>query len=144
VTAGAAVDARPALPTLDEAALASLLANSGDTRLVVNFWATWCGPCVAELATLAEVAGEHPDSDFALVSVDDRGAAARVAGFLAARDILLPAWHLDVPDSPATLGRTVPAWPDLIPVTLVLEPGGAVRARYDGAIDAAALRDALR
>ncbi|MFZ5476346.1 MAG: TlpA family protein disulfide reductase [Myxococcota bacterium] len=129
---------------LDEPGLAALLANAGDAPLVVNFWATWCGPCVSELPELAAVAGEHPEVDFALIAVDERGQGARVTEFLTTRDIRLPAWHLTVDDPSATLARTVPRWPDLIPVTLILEPGGEVRRRFDGTFDGAALREALR
>ena len=37
------------------------------------------------------------------------------------------------------LGRVVPRWPDIIPVTLVLDPGGHERARFEGSVDALAL-----
>jgi hypothetical protein len=63
---------------------------------------------------------------------------------LRAQGVALPAYQLDAEDLSGALTRQVPAWPDIIPVTLVLEPGGAVRARFDGAVDARALRAALR
>ncbi len=131
------------LATLDEAALAELLRNDGAGPLVVNFWATWCGPCVRELAVFREVAAEGGPARFALVSVDARRDRPRVGPFLTSLGLALPAYHLDTDDPSSVLSRAVPRWPDIIPVTLVLEPGGAERARFEGVLDAPALRDAL-
>jgi thiol-disulfide isomerase/thioredoxin len=132
------------VPRIDADGLAELLQDPGTGPLVVNFWATWCGPCVAELADLRDVAEEEPGVAFALVSVDDPRDHERAVELLAEEGIRLPAWHLTVPDPSRTLATLVPAWRDIIPVTLVLEPGGALRARFDGRLDVAALRDALR
>ncbi|MDP2305350.1 MAG: TlpA disulfide reductase family protein [Pseudomonadota bacterium] len=131
------------LASLDEAGLAALLANPGQARMVVNFWATWCGPCVREMDVFRAVAGEHPDVRFALVNVESRGSSASVLRFLSAEGGGLPAFNLDTDDASGLLSRAVPDWPDIIPVTLVLDPGGAIRARFDGALDAPALRAAL-
>ncbi len=130
------------LTVLDDAGLASLLANPGSEAMVVNFWATWCGPCVREMSVFREVAAEHPEVRFALVNVERAGSGA-VDRFLAAEGGGLPAFALDTDDASSLLARAVPAWPDIIPVTLVLDPGGAVRARFDGELDAPALRAAL-
>jgi len=140
VAAGAASDP---LNPLDEAALGALLANDGGPLLVVNFWATWCGPCVAELADLRAVAAERADVRFALVNVEGPRSRSAVLRFLTTQGGGLPSFQLDVEDASTVLRRRVPAWPDLIPVTLVVEPGGNLRTRFDGALDAAALREAL-
>lgn len=138
-----AVAAGEPLHVLDERALAALLANDGAEPLVVNFWATWCGPCARELDVFRVVAAEEPAARFALVSVDAARDRAAVLPFLAARGVALPAYHLDSADPSASLARVVEGWPNLIPVTLIVEPGGAVRARFDGVLDETALRAAL-
>lgn len=131
-------------PALDEADLAGLLANPGERLTVVNFWATWCGPCVREMGVFSEVAAEHPDVAFILVNVEGPRSRAAVERFLANEGQGIPSFTLDTEDASGLLSRVVPAWPDIIPVTLVLEPGGAVRTRFDGALDAPALRAALQ
>jgi thiol-disulfide isomerase/thioredoxin len=124
---------------IDDAALAALLANDADRVRVVNLWATWCGPCVDELPELAALAAERPDVDVALVSVDHPDDGPWIAQFAGQSGISLEIRHLAVRDAPmlANVVRGV------IPVTLVLAPGGVVRARFDGRFDATALRTAL-
>ena len=48
------------------------LAQAGDTTLVVNFWATWCGPCVKEIPDFEQVraATQAGNVHFLLVSLD--------------------------------------------------------------------------
>lgn len=131
------------LTALDEAGLTALLANTGQARRVVNFWATWCGPCIREMSVFREVAAEHSDVDFALVNVERLEEHAAVRRFLAAEGGGLPAFTLATEDAAGLLARAVPDWPEIIPVTLVLDPGGGIRARFDGALDAGMLRAAL-
>lgn len=142
--AAAAPVALATVTPLDESGLRVLLANDEGSMRVVNFWATWCEPCVDELAALATVAHVRTDVSFVLVSVDLPEDATRVRAFAAARALSLPLFHLRADDAPTVLARVVADWPDVIPVTVVIEPGGAVRARFDGALDAPALTDALR
>ena len=45
----------------------------GEKRLVLNFWATWCPPCIKELSSLAELARDNKDKIFvAAVSTEDK------------------------------------------------------------------------
>lgn len=134
----------PTVPLLDEAGLGALLTNPDQQTLVVNFWATWCGPCVAELGTLHGVAADHPEVRFVLVSVDTAQDHVVVERFVEEHDVVLPVLHLAVPDTTGSLRRRVPGWPDSIPYTLVLGPGGQARARLDGVVTADRLADALR
>lgn len=56
------------LPQLGSDSTKSLQDYSGKT-LLVNFWATWCAPCVAELPSLQELAVEFADREFAVVAI---------------------------------------------------------------------------
>ena len=134
----------PALIGLDEAGFGALLTNPRPHLLVVNIWATWCGPCREELDLFRAAALAHPEVEFALVSVDSPRDRGDVEDYLADRGLTLPAYLLETEEPSPVLARQVEGWPDVIPVTLVLEPGGGVRVRFDGAVEADALSAALR
>jgi thiol-disulfide isomerase/thioredoxin len=142
----AATESRASTPVtqIDAAGLAALLTNPTDRVRVVNFWATWCGPCADELPSLEALARARPDIDVVLVSVDHANDGPWVSAFAGSLGISRTVHHLVVPDAPAALRTHVARWPGLIPVTLVLEPGGHVRAQLDGAVDRFALDAALR
>lgn len=42
-----------------------------DTPILVDFWATWCGPCMMQGEVLHEIAEHHPDLRIGKVNVDD-------------------------------------------------------------------------
>jgi len=63
------------------------LAQYRGRPLVVNFWATWCPPCVDELPALQRLADED---DVAVLAVNLGDTAAEVAAFLRRHDLRLP------------------------------------------------------
>ncbi len=66
------------LPLMDVAGYEALLAELRGTPVVVNFWASWCGPCEAEAPRFAAAAATYGDRvQFLGVDIlDDRGSAA--------------------------------------------------------------------
>jgi thiol-disulfide isomerase/thioredoxin len=56
--------------------------------LLVNLWATWCGPCVIELPSLDALAGESQGDGLKVIAVSqDTGSHAEVAAFLTRHDV---------------------------------------------------------
>lgn len=97
--------------------------------LVANLWATWCGPCVAELPTFAALAPQLKDSGALIlpISIDLTGAAV-VRPFFARHGIS------DLPILLNQDGSDMQALAsDGIPVSVVIDPHGRLVARLDGA-----------
>ncbi|NJB87715.1 thiol-disulfide isomerase/thioredoxin [Lewinella marina] len=70
-----------------------LFQQRNDTTYLVNFWATWCKPCLEELPLLQQLSDEHRDQplEVILVSLDtEPGAIDRIPAYLASRNIDLP------------------------------------------------------
>ena len=77
-----------------------------DKALVINFWATWCAPCVVELPELEEAAQKlsHDDIEVILISVDRKG-LAHAQSFLGERAIKTPlSLHSAMSEWPRQLG----------------------------------------
>ena len=55
-------------------------AIKSDSLTVVDFWATWCGPCIRIAPAFKELAEANPDVNFCKVDVDDNDEAAGAAG----------------------------------------------------------------
>lgn len=60
--------------------------------ILINLWATWCAPCVAELPTLNTLASRSGDRLRVVTVSQDSGAPDKVKAFLAQRGGDLPAW----------------------------------------------------
>ena len=101
--------------------------------VVLNLWATWCVPCVAEMAALDDLARQAPDGIAVLALSSDRGGAPAVQRFYAERGIRTLPVLLDPRGAAArALGARG------IPTTVLVDRAGQERARMEGAADWAA------
>ncbi|NLP06235.1 TlpA family protein disulfide reductase [Candidatus Fermentibacteria bacterium] len=115
-------------------ALDSALAAASGRPVLLNFWATWCGPCVAELHLIEAAADSAGDGAVVLaVSIGDRS-PEDVRRFLEAGGTGLTVIWLDADDASAAVERF--DLPDAVPVTIVLNPDGVETARAVGAREA--------
>ena len=107
------------------------IADFAGQGLILNLWATWCIPCVAEMPQLEAAAQAlAPDRIAVLPLASDRGGAPVVRKFYAAHDIR----GLDVWLDPK--GDAARAWHARgLPTTLVIDRKGREVARLEGAYE---------
>lgn len=102
-------------------ALEPIWKGNSDTVYVVNFWATWCKPCVDELPHFLDVARayRHQKVKFVLVSLDfPRQFETRLMPFVAQRQITERVILLDETNANLFVNRVDPMWSGAIPATL--------------------------
>ncbi len=106
--------------------LAPLLRAPDGDLLVINFWATWCAPCVKELPYFEELVRDDFDGRVRvlLVNLDFRKQlVSRLLPFLEKQGIQADVVVLDDPDANGWIDRVDSSWSGAIPATLFLGPG---------------------
>jgi|SRR5690606_11758500 Thiol-disulfide isomerase and thioredoxins len=113
-----AVKQRVPLITLDE--LERRLENGGDTTFVVNLWATWCAPCVAEMPHFERLQAKFRSKPLHVlfVSVDARKDLEAVNRFVEARKLKSEVLLLDEQNEQEFIPKVSPDWSGAIPATL--------------------------
>ena len=133
------------LEEIDESAVAKLVRNDTKQLLVINVWATWCGPCVAELPELVDDEPDVPRREFRLVTIsldepEKRDAALKV---LKEKHVSATNYLVRTEDRDKFAEALDKEWPGPIPYTLVIAPGGKVLYRKAGSIDPLEVRRAI-
>lgn len=128
----------------DLGALKPLLKNDTDKLRLVNFWASWCGPCVREFPELVEINRMYRGRDFELVSVNLEGPDRKdkVLAFLKKYEASFTNYVYDG-DVYALMDLVDPKWPGAIPYTVLIKPGGEIIYRRLGQIDPLELKKAI-
>ncbi len=106
---------------------------AGNQTIIINFWATWCGPCVQELPYFEQL-HEHytgPNVQVLLVSLDFRTQLQkRLLPFLKNNNITAEVALLADQNANYWIPRIHASWDGALPVTLVLQ--GTTRSFHQG------------
>jgi cytochrome c biogenesis protein CcmG, thiol:disulfide interchange protein DsbE len=103
------------------------LASYRGQVVLLNFWASWCGPCIEELPSLLQLHHQQPNLMILAVSVDEDPTA--YATFIARRHVDLITVR-DPDESAAKLYHT-----DMWPETYAIDRNGIIRRKFVGAQD---------
>lgn len=123
----------PPLADLGPAGGLDLPATDGEP-MVINFWASWCRPCVDEMPMLQRVAD---DLDVTVVGVDYIDQTDKAVALVDRLGIRYPL----VRDDEGTFGQAVGLFGT--PTTLLVDGDGVVRRRLTGELTEQQLRDAI-
>ena len=99
--------------------------------VVLNFWATWCGPCREELPMLvrAAQASANPDLVFIAVSMDESKTQGKIPDSVRQFGITFPVWVGANGDDLYKLSKG-----EAVPATIFIDRDGAIEARVSGEI----------
>lgn len=96
--------------------------NGKDTVFVINFWATWCGPCVKELPNFEKLNNEFKNDKLKvlLVSVDFRSQLAKVNAFIKKKKFRTEMYMMAEKDQQSYIEKIDDSWSGAIPATLII------------------------
>jgi cytochrome c biogenesis protein CcmG, thiol:disulfide interchange protein DsbE len=134
LTSGCDRGSRPALLNVpapdftvaDDTSTVHLASYKGQTVLL-NFWASWCGPCVAELPSLLEFQRENPQITIIAISIDENEDDYR--DFISRHNMHMITVR-DPKQKAATLFHT-----DMWPETYAIDRNGVIRRKFVGTQD---------
>lgn len=104
------------------------LADFRGKTVVVNFWATWCPPCRAEMPGLHDYYQQHRDQNFVLLAVNTGENPNQARSFIEDTGFTFPVMvdpYSQIADQFGISG---------LPVTLVITPAGEISYRHTGMI----------
>lgn len=110
------------VPSLDFSELNKFLTIENDTTYVVNFWATWCRPCIKELPAFEKLTVDYSDKKVKvlLVSLDFPDKIdSQVVPFIEKNNILSQVLLLDDGDANSWIPKVSEKWSGAIPATLI-------------------------
>jgi thiol-disulfide isomerase/thioredoxin len=104
------------------------LADYRGKVLVVNFWATWCGPCVREMPMFQEYQDRYPQ--MVVLGVDQEESPETVKEFLTQLQLT----YTILLDQKADMGRALQI--TFLPTTIFVDEKGEIRFRHYGIMNA--------
>jgi len=145
------------LATIDAAGVAALAKNPTNRYRLINVWATWCAPCVAEFPALVELSRRlgNRDFEFLTISMDDPKMQAEAKKFLTKQHAVPPSRlkrvlrgegreatnYIYTESSTDALVKALdPDWLGPLPHTVLIAPGGKIVYRHNGKVDPEELR----
>ena len=117
-------------PDLDLVDLAGNPVRLSDLQgqvVLLNAWATWCPPCLAEMPDLQKYYDRHQDQAFTLIGVNIGEQPGAVSAFVDQTGVSFPIW-MDPREQTLRALNTIS-----LPTSIVIDPQGMVRLAWSGA-----------
>ncbi len=116
-------------------ALEKMLKQSKDTVLIVNFWATWCKPCVEELPYFEKISKKYSGKNVKVILINldvVKDLNTKVKPFVAKNNIRSSRIYLlDEPDYNSWIDLVSADWSGSLPFTLIVPSGKNARKTFE-------------
>jgi thiol-disulfide isomerase/thioredoxin len=119
--------------------------NDGKKLRLINVWATWCGPCVAELSEFVTINRMYRQREFEFVTIsaDSPEEKEKALEVLKKRQVSAANYLFDGTDKYQLMEAVDEKSEGPLPHTILVAPGGKVLYRKSGPCDPPAIRKAV-
>ena len=114
--------------------LEAFMNKDNDTTYVINFWATWCVPCMKEMPAFESINAKYADEKVKvlLISLDfDSDVDKKIIPYMHKNNIRSTVMLLDESDANAWIDKVSPEWSGAIPGTLIVNNKKRYRKFYE-------------
>ena len=113
------------------------MANNSGNLLLINVWATWCGPCVIEFPELININRMYRGRSFEMITIsaDKLSRKNKVLEFLVKNQSSCKNFIFNLDDKYKLIEALDKDWQGSLPYTILIAPGGNVIFREPDAID---------
>ena len=113
--------------------LQQIMEAQDDKLKVINFWATWCGPCVKELPQFESLQAKYKERglEMILISFDFVEQIGKANKFAADRNLKSTLYLLDETDYNSFIDKVHPSWSGAIPATLMIDSRNGKKAFFE-------------
>jgi thiol-disulfide isomerase/thioredoxin len=129
ITSAKAAQPAPDLNFVNEKGQSLSLSSLKCKVVVINFWATWCPPCIAEMPSVNQLYIQlKPGTDIVIVPVDADNNFSKSVPFMAKNKYVLPVYNTasQIPDG---------LFAGALPTTVIIDKSGEIVFRHEGAAD---------
>jgi thiol-disulfide isomerase/thioredoxin len=137
----------PKVTQIDALALQNLIKREGEGQkpLLVNFWATWCAPCIEEFPDLVKINNDYKGKiDFITITLDDlEEINTGVPKFLKRMNAEMPTYLLKTNDEGEAISAVYKDWQGGLPFTIFYDGKGMMIYNRQGKIVIDTLRGEL-
>ncbi len=144
ILAGCSGDPTP-VEVIQIEGLQKLIKEDNHKIHVINFWATWCKPCIKEMPQFIALSEAHPEIDVSLVSLDFvEEMYSKVVPFQENNEIKLRVLLMDELDYNLWIDMVDSSWSGAIPATLIIEPATGRRKFLEKELENNELEDEIK
>ena len=129
--------------TINKADLAALLNTKSDTLYILNFWATWCKPCVEELPIFEQINSENQGKKVKVILLSNdfkKQVEPKLKPFLVSKKINSEVWWMSETDPNVWVNLVEPMWEGSLPATLIFRGSDNKRFFNEGELNLATLK----
>ncbi len=120
----------PALIPFSEKSISEVRSRHKGKVLIVNFWATWCKPCLEEFPDLLKIREQYSRKGVEVVFVsidDDARAKQKVSSFLRKMKVTFPTYIKETSDDESFINSIYTEWSGALPATFIYDRKGDLR-----------------
>jgi len=133
------------LNLIDEKGIRALVKNDGKRLRLINVWATWCGPCVAELPEFVTMNRMYRNRDFELITIsaDSPQEKDKALEVLKRKQVSANNYLFEGDDKYKLMDAVDEKASGPVPHTILIAPGGKVLYRKSGPCEPLAIKRAI-